>query len=77
MPIDTVALAKLSEWVSAFSFMGTVNHKTVFQNNQVEITERAARQLGELIECAIPTIPALKRFLCLRFYLNGLSAIFA
>ncbi|WP_353258548.1 type IIL restriction-modification enzyme MmeI, partial [Prochlorothrix hollandica] len=48
-PVDTIALAQLPERISAFSFMELVNRAPVFRNNQVEVTERAARRMGQLL----------------------------
>lgn len=48
-PVDIVPLAQLPERISAFGFMEKTNRTPVFRNNQVQITERAARRLGELL----------------------------
>ena len=48
-PVDKVELQKLPERAGAFGFMELGNRKPVFNNNQVEITERAARRMGELL----------------------------
>ncbi|MGB3640900.1 MAG: DNA methyltransferase [Rivularia sp. (in: cyanobacteria)] len=48
-PVDTVELQKLPDRAGAFGFMELENRKPVFNNNQVEITERAARRMGELL----------------------------
>ncbi|MCB8785626.1 DNA methyltransferase [Planktothrix agardhii] len=47
-PVDKVALINLVERASAFAFMESGNRTPVFRNNQVEITEIAARRMGEL-----------------------------
>jgi len=47
-PVDKVALINLVERASAFAFMELGNRTPVFRNNQVEITENAARIMGEL-----------------------------
>ncbi|MEL0590589.1 MAG: DNA methyltransferase [Planktothrix rubescens PR222] len=47
-PVDKVALINLVERASAFAFMELGNRTPVFRNNQVEITEIAARRMGEL-----------------------------
>lgn len=48
-PVDIVKLQKLPDRAGAFGFMELGNRKPVFNNNQVEITERAARRMGELL----------------------------
>jgi type II restriction/modification system DNA methylase subunit YeeA len=48
-PVDIVELTKLPERAGAFGFMELGNRTPVFHNNQVEITERAARRMGELL----------------------------
>ncbi len=48
-PVDIVELQKLPDRAGAFGFMEFGNRKPVFNNNQVEITERAARRMGELL----------------------------
>jgi type II restriction/modification system DNA methylase subunit YeeA len=48
-PVDIVELMKLPERAGAFGFMELGNRTPVFHNNQVEITERAARRMGELL----------------------------
>jgi type II restriction/modification system DNA methylase subunit YeeA len=47
-PIDIISLQQLPERAGAFTFMELENRTPVFNNNQVEVTERAARRLGEL-----------------------------
>ena len=48
-PVDTVPLNQLPERISAFGFMELANRAPVFRNNQVEVTERAARRMGQLL----------------------------
>ncbi|PZV18113.1 MAG: class I SAM-dependent DNA methyltransferase [Leptolyngbya sp.] len=48
-PVDMISLVQLPERISAFAFMEFENRKPVFNNNQVEVTERAARRMGELL----------------------------
>jgi SAM-dependent methyltransferase len=48
-PVDIVELTNLPERAGAFGFMEFGNRTPVFHNNQVEITERAARRMGELL----------------------------
>ncbi|MBD2230022.1 DNA methyltransferase [Phormidium tenue] len=47
-PIDTVALADLPDRTAVFGFMEVTVRKSVFGNNQVEVTEKAAGRMGEL-----------------------------
>ena len=49
-PVDRVNLNDLKNRVSAFNFMEVGNRPPIFQNNQVEITETAARRMGELFQ---------------------------
>ena len=50
-PVDTVAIADLPDRASAFRFMEiAVNTTPVFRNNQVEVTIKAAKRLGELYQ---------------------------
>lgn len=47
-PIDMVELAQLPDRVATFGFMEVQERKSIFGNNQVEITEKAAGRMGEL-----------------------------
>jgi len=49
-PIDTVPLADLPDRVATFGFMEVRERKSVFGNNQVEVTEKAAGRMGELYQ---------------------------
>jgi type II restriction/modification system DNA methylase subunit YeeA len=49
-PIDIIPLQQLPERVGAFAFMELEEKTPVFRNNQVEVTEKAARKMGELAE---------------------------
>ena len=49
-PVDIVALSELKNRASAFNFMELGNRTPVFKNNQVEVTEKAARRMGELFK---------------------------
>jgi type II restriction/modification system DNA methylase subunit YeeA len=49
-PVDTVNLTDLPERAGAFGFMELEEKTPIFRNNQVEITEKAARKMGELCE---------------------------
>ncbi|MBW4533426.1 MAG: hypothetical protein KME09_05765 [Pleurocapsa minor HA4230-MV1] len=46
-PVDIVSLTELPQRASAFGFMELEEKTPVFRNNQVEITEKAARKMGE------------------------------
>jgi type II restriction/modification system DNA methylase subunit YeeA len=49
-PVDIISLTDLSQRGSAFNFMELGNLTPVFRNNQVQVTETAARWLGELYQ---------------------------
>lgn len=49
-PVDVIKIDELVHRSSAFNFMGKANHPPIFRNNQVEITERNARLIGELYQ---------------------------
>ena len=49
-PVDKVAVSELKNRASAFNFMELGNRTPVFKNNQVEVTEKAARRMGELFK---------------------------
>ena len=48
-PVDMIPLEQLPERISAFAFMEKGDRKPIFRNNQVEVTEKAARRMGELL----------------------------
>ncbi|MBE9178160.1 class I SAM-dependent DNA methyltransferase [Oculatella sp. LEGE 06141] len=48
-PVDMIPLVQLPERISAFAFMEFENRTPVFNNNQIEVTERAARRMGALL----------------------------
>ncbi|WP_414542490.1 DNA methyltransferase [Nostoc sp. CCY0012] len=48
-PVDKISLEQLPERAGAFAFMEFGNKTPVFNNNQMEVTERAARRMGELL----------------------------
>lgn len=48
-PVDTVTLKQLPQQAGAFAFMEKGDRKPVFRNNQVEVTEKAARRMGDLL----------------------------
>ena len=49
-PVDKVTVTKLPERASAFGFMGVQQQTPIFANNQIEITQKTARKMGELCE---------------------------
>jgi hypothetical protein len=49
-PIDMVELEDLPNRVATFGFMEVQERKSVFGNNQVEITEKAAGRMGKLYQ---------------------------
>jgi hypothetical protein len=72
-PVEKVAIASLPQRSSAFYFMeGT---KPVFNNNQVEVTERAARRMGELF--AMLEARGIEAAIAQRFILQCVLAMFA
>lgn len=48
-PVDKINLEQLPERAGALAFMELGQKTPVFQNNQVQVTERAARRMGELL----------------------------
>jgi hypothetical protein len=49
-PVDRIPLAQLPERSGALTFMELGGMRPVFRNNQVEVTERSARRMGELYQ---------------------------
>jgi SAM-dependent methyltransferase len=49
-PVDKISLEQLPERSGALTFMEIGGMRPVFQNNQVEVTDRSARRLGELYQ---------------------------
>lgn len=49
-PVDKIFLEQLPERVGALSFMTIGGQQPVFKNNQVAVTERTARRMGELYQ---------------------------
>ncbi len=49
-PVDKITLEDLPERAGALTFMEFGGQKPVFENNQVEVTERTARCMGELYQ---------------------------
>ena len=48
-PVDVIPLEQLPERAGAFAFMELGDKTPVFRNNQLIVTERAARRMGELL----------------------------
>ena len=48
-PVDKITLEQLPERSGALAFMELGQKTPVFQNNQVEVTVKAARRMGELL----------------------------
>ncbi|MBW4477120.1 MAG: N-6 DNA methylase [Tolypothrix brevis GSE-NOS-MK-07-07A] len=48
-PVDVIPLEQLPERAGAFAFMELGDKTPVFRNNQLVVTERAARRMGELL----------------------------
>ena len=48
-PVDVIPLEQLPERAGAFAFMELGEKTPVFRNNQLIVTERAARRMGELL----------------------------
>jgi SAM-dependent methyltransferase len=55
-PVDTISLEQLPERSGAFTFMEFENQTPVFRNNQVAITDRTARKLGELYQLIVERV---------------------
>lgn len=49
-PVDKVTLEQLPERVRAFTFMELKERKPVFNNNQIEVTEKAGKRMGLLFQ---------------------------
>ncbi len=49
-PVDRIRLEDLPQRAGALSFMRIGGQRPVFRNNQVEITERSARRIGDLYQ---------------------------
>ncbi|MEC4807227.1 MAG: DNA methyltransferase [Jaaginema sp. PMC 1080.18] len=78
-PVDVVSLTQLVERGSAFGFMELGNKTPVFRNNQVEITETAARRMGELFQILYERgeKEGFERITAQRFILQCVLAMFA
>lgn len=81
-PVDTIGLEQLPERGGAFRFMEFENQTPIFRNNQVEVTDRTARRLGELYQIIVErqkrTNPrAFDELKIQRFILQCVLAMFA
>ncbi|AFZ49021.1 DNA methyltransferase [Dactylococcopsis salina] len=78
-PVDRVFLTQLWERITAFGFMEVAAQTPVFRNNQVEITETAARRMGELFKILYQRgdKEGFDRLSAQRFILQCVLAMFA
>ena len=83
-PIDIVPLAHLPERAATFGFMEVQERKSVFGNNQVVVTEKAAKRMGELYQTLRERIMHVRRIdkpeaalVAQRFVLQCVLAMFA
>ncbi|MEP0855728.1 DNA methyltransferase [Trichocoleus sp. DQ-U1] len=74
-PVDKISLEQLPERAGAFAFMEFGNKTPVFRNNQVQVTERAARRLGELLLELEKR--GIEKLVAQRFILQCVLAMFA
>ena len=78
-PVDCVPRSQLPERLTAFAFMEIARQTPVFRNNQVEITETAARRMGELFKTLYQRgdQEGFTRIQAQRFILQCVLAMFA
>ena len=81
-PVDIIFLEQLPERSGAFAFMELEEKTPLFNNNQVAITDRTARKLGELYQVIIDRIKTSKvistnEINVQRFLLQSVLAMFA
>lgn len=81
-PVDTISLEELPKRSSAFTFMEFEDKTPLFNNNQVAITDRTARRLGELYQLIIERVKRtnlsdLDELKIQRFLLQSVLAMFA
>lgn len=81
-PVDTISLEQLPERSGAFTFMELGNQTPLFRNNQVAITDRTARRLGELYQLIVDRVKrtnsgGLDELKIQRFLLQSVLAMFA
>ncbi|GAB4340138.1 MAG: class I SAM-dependent DNA methyltransferase [Cyanophyceae cyanobacterium] len=80
-PVDRIALGDLGQRASAFTFMVPGGAKPVFNNNQQEITEVAARRMGvlykNLVKRLCKPLSDIQPLQVQRFVLQCVLAMFA
>ncbi len=74
-PVDKISLEQLPERAGAFAFMEFGNKTPIFNNNQVEVTVRAARRMGELL--LVLEKRGIEKLTAQRFILQCVLAMFA
>lgn len=74
-PIDIIPLLQLPQQQNAFGFMEWSNRTPIFRNNQVEVTERAARRMGELLYELVNR--GIDKLIAQRFILQCVLAMFS
>ena len=74
-PVDKIFLEELPARSGALAFMELGQKTPIFQNNQVEVTERAARRMGELL--LELEARGIEKLTAQRFVLQCVLAMFA
>jgi SAM-dependent methyltransferase len=74
-PVDKIFLQELPARSGALAFMELGQKTPIFQNNQVEVTERAARRMGELL--LELEARGIEKLTAQRFVLQCVLAMFA
>lgn len=74
-PLDQISLPQLPGRAGAFAFMEKGDRKPIFGNNQVEVTEKVARRMGELL--LELTGRGIETLVAQRFILQSVLAMFA
>ncbi|MDD1438009.1 N-6 DNA methylase, partial [Dolichospermum sp. ST_sed10] len=74
-PVDKITLEQLPERSGALAFMELGQKMPVFQNNQVEVTIKAARRMGELL--LELESRGIEKLIAQRFILQCVLAMFA
>lgn len=78
-PVDVIYLDDLPARASAFGFMEIENKTPIFQNNQIEVTQKTACKMGELYEIIRQRIEAegFKPYVAQRLVLQCVLSMFA
>ena len=81
-PVDQLTLEELPDRVGTFGFMEPKEQKSIFGNNQVEVTEKAAARMGELYQMLRDRLMQQDEFdqpdlVAQRFLLQCVLAMFA